>query len=109
MIGRDEARPGTRRDETARSVCGKFIVRFGIDIIEVAKNPQLIVADFVLESRITAPALLLRPRARIQVEVKTRKNAAWCVPGTTRAVDIIARRCESVGTIRRRAENGRSR
>src|SRR5262249_3194530 len=102
MIGRDEARRRTRRDETARSVWRKFVVRFGIHIIEIAKKPQLIVADFVLESRITAPALLSRPRARIQVEVKPRQNAT---PYTSRVINIIARRAESIGIIRRRAEN----
>src|SRR5437870_2239087 len=63
MIGRDEEHRGTRRLEIARGYWRKFIMRFGIHIIEVAKNPQLIVADLVLECGIPTPALLLRIRA----------------------------------------------
>src|SRR3989454_8505210 len=63
MIGRDEEGKYPRRLEIARGLWRKFIVRFGIHIIEVAENPQLIVADLVLESRVTAPAFLLRIRA----------------------------------------------
>ena len=56
---RDVARKGTRRLEIAGGLWRKFIVCFGIHVIEVAKNPELIIADFMLESRITAPAFLL--------------------------------------------------
>ena len=63
MIGRDEEGQPTGHLERARGGWRKFIVRFGIHVIEVAKNPQLIVADFLLESRIPARALLLRVRS----------------------------------------------
>ena len=108
MIGRDEARRGTRRDEIARSVWRKFVVRFGFHIIEIAEKPQLIVADFVLESRIPAPALLSRIRAGIQVEVKTRKQTGRR-PDAVPEINIIACWTESVGIIWRRAEDCRSR
>ena len=96
MIGRDVARRGTRRDEIARSIWRKFIVRFGIHIIEVAKKPQLIVADFMLESRITAPALLSRIRAGIQVKVKAGQQGTWIGRKSPylggKIVNIVARR-----------------
>ena len=59
MIGRDEERRRTRRQKIARGYWRKFIVRLRIHIIEVAVNPELIVAHLGFESRITAPALLL--------------------------------------------------
>ena len=59
MIGRDEERYLTRRLEVARGNWRKFIVRLGIHIIEVAIDPELIVAHLGFESRITAPAFLL--------------------------------------------------
>src|SRR5207249_1269529 len=57
---RDVERRETRQLETAGSDWRKFIVRFGIHIVEVAKKPQLIVANLMFESGITTPALLLR-------------------------------------------------
>ena|SRR6266566_3330609 len=98
MIGRDEERQLTRHLEIARGGWRKFIVRFGINIIEVAKNPQLIVADFALESRIPAPALLLWVRARIEVEVKSGEYAKRC-PDAARSVKIIGCWNQSVGII----------
>src|SRR5438552_6515294 len=86
---RDVERWGTRQLEIARGYWRKLIVRFGIYIVEVAKNPQLIVADLVLESRVTAPAFLLRIRTRIQIEVKPWKNAKRR-PRTTPEINIIA-------------------
>ena len=56
---RDVERYLTRRLEIARGDWRKFVVRLGIHIKEVAKNPQLIVTDLGLERRIPAPALLL--------------------------------------------------
>ena len=70
MIGRDVARRGTRRLEIARSVWRKFIVRFGIHIIEVAKKPQLIVADFVLKRRITAQRSCLGNELEYRLKLK---------------------------------------
>src|SRR5437660_6609866 len=86
---RDVERWGTRQLEIARGYWRKLIVRFGIYIVEVAKNPQLIIADLVFESRVTTPAFLLRIRAGIQIEVKPWKNAKRR-PGTTAKINIIA-------------------
>ena len=57
---RDVERWGTRQLETARGDWRKFIVRFGIHVVEVAEKPQLIVANLMFVSGVTAPALLLR-------------------------------------------------
>src|SRR6266566_7754992 len=103
MIGRDEERHPARRLEIARGGWRKFVVRFGIHIIEVGKNPELIVTDLVLESRVPAPALLLRIRARVEIEVKPGKNTE-SGPRTTVVEDIVGRRNQSVGIIRRRAK-----
>src|SRR5947208_16357695 len=103
VIWRDEEYRGTRRLEIARGYWRKFIVRFCIHVVEVAKNPQLIIADFVLESRIPAPALLLRIRARIDVEVKPGQNTEGG-PRRTVVEDIVGRWNQSVGIIRRRAK-----
>ena len=103
MIGGDEERQPARRLERARGSWRKFIVRFCIHIVEVAKNPQLIIADFVFESRISAPALLLRIRARIEVEVKSRENTEGG-PWTTVVEDVVGRWNQPAGVIRRRAK-----
>src|SRR3989442_1078953 len=104
MIWRDVVRYCERIKEIAGSLRGKFIVAFVIHIIEVTKNPQLIVADLVLDRRITAPAFLFRIRAREGVKVKARKDASRR-PWTASGVNIIACRNESVGKIRRRAKD----
>src|SRR5437667_3944317 len=103
MIGRDEERQPTRRLEIARGGWRKYIVRFGVHIIEVAKNPHLIIAEFVLERRIPPPALLLGIRARVEVEVKPGKNTEGG-PRTTVVEDVVGRWNQSVGIIRRRAK-----
>src|SRR5438552_12089865 len=103
MIGRDEKRQPTKHLKRAGGRRRKFIVRFCIHVVEVAKNPQLIIADFVLESRIPAPALLLRIRARIDVEVKPGQNTEGG-PRRTVVEDIVGRWNQSVGIIRRRAK-----
>src|SRR5438552_7559746 len=101
MIRRDEDRHPARRLEIARGGWRKFIVRFGIYIIEVAKNPELIVADLGLERRVPAPALLLRIRARVEIEVKPGQNAERRSRSPP-VVDVIARWNQSVGIVRRR-------
>src|SRR5438309_570446 len=103
MIGRDVERQPARRLEIARGGWRKYIVRFGIHVIEVAKNPQLIIADFVLERRIPAPALLLWIRARIEVEVKSGENTGGG-PRTTVVEDVVGRWNQPAGVIRRRAK-----
>ena len=55
---RDEERRGARCFEIAGGAWSKFIMRFGIHIEKVAKNPQLIIADLVLERCVTTPAFL---------------------------------------------------
>ncbi len=70
MIGRDEDRRRARSLEIACGDWRKFVMRFRIDIIKVAVNPQLIVADLIFERRIAAPAFLLRERTREGVKVK---------------------------------------
>src|SRR5206468_5864011 len=102
--GGDEERLLTRGLEIARGGWRKYIVRFGIHIIEVAKNPQLIIADFVLERRIPAPALLLRIRARIEVKVKSGKQTAEArnpPDKLFRVIKIAACRKKSVSAVRR--------
>ena len=89
-------RAGTHRFE--------FVVLLHVGIIKVAENPELIVTELVLESGITAPALLFRIRAGERVKVKAGKqpersaNRSW-------AVDPVACRSQSVRKIRRCAED----
>ena len=62
-MGRDENDRAARGYKAACGYWRKLIMRFRIHIVEVAKESQLIVADLRFESRIPAPALLLRIRA----------------------------------------------
>ncbi len=60
MIGRNEDRKITRGFEIARGAWREFIMRLCIDIKKVAVNLELIVADLIIERRITTPAFLCR-------------------------------------------------
>src|SRR5205809_6374666 len=104
MVGRDERRQPTKDEKGAGGRRRRFVVRFCIHVVEDAKNPQLIIADFVLESHIPAPALLLRIRARIEVEVKSGEYAKHC-PDGARSVKVIGYWNQSVSIIRRRPKD----
>src|SRR5439155_5087902 len=79
---RDSARErGMRRDvectlarilEWTRGGGRKFVMRLHPGVIEVAENPKLIIADFVLECHVTAPAFLGGKGTRERVKVKAR-------------------------------------
>src|SRR6266446_3680055 len=60
MIGRDEEGKLARGLEIARGAWCEFIMRLCFDIKKVAVNLQLIVADLIIERRITTPAFLCR-------------------------------------------------
>ena len=74
--------------ETIGGVGREFVVLLHVGIVKIAVNPQLIVADLLLERRIAAPALLLWERARESVEVKAREYTARR-PGTSSKVNIV--------------------
>src|SRR6266516_11605 len=105
---RDSARQrGMRRDvectlarilEWTRGGGRKFVMRLHPGVIEVAENPKLIIADFVLERRVAAPAFLGGKRTGERVKVKAREQTEG-TPDTSRAVNVIACRSRSVGEV----------
>src|ERR1700746_1690076 len=76
MIWRDEDRKRPRGLEIAGGVCRQFVMRFPIHIIKVAVNLKLVVADLIVERRITTPAFLFREGSLERVKVKARQLAA---------------------------------
>src|SRR5438309_1037545 len=94
---RDSARQrGMRRDvectlarilKWARGGGRKFVMRLHPGVIEVAENPKLIIADFVLERRVAAPAFLVGKRTGERVKVKGREQTE-VTPDTSRAVNV---------------------
>src|ERR1700745_1908999 len=76
MIGRDEDRKRPRGLEIAGGVWRQFVMRFPIHIIKVAINLKLIVADLIVERRITTPAFLFREGSLERVKVKAGQVAA---------------------------------
>src|SRR5262249_50955441 len=102
MIGRDVDRQLPRRLERPRRGWRKLIVRLGVHIIKITEDPQLIVADFVLEGSITAPAFLRRKRAREGVEVKAGEYSPKAPRGARRVAtvnDVISGRGQSVAPV----------
>ena len=89
MIGRDGDCALALGYETVGGIRREFVVLLHVGIIKIAVNLELIVADFLVEGRIAAPAFLLRERTREGVEVKAREQPARR-PGTSSKVDIVA-------------------
>ena len=100
MIGRYEERRRARGLERARGVWRQFIMRLCVHIIKVAVNLKQVVADLIIERRITAPAFLCREVARAGVKVKPNELIAR-TPETFRRVEILAGRGQSITTVRR--------
>src|SRR5260370_31471904 len=101
MIGRDEEGKLAGGLESAGGVWRQFVMRFPIHIIKFAINLKLIVADLIVERRITTPAFLFREGSLERVKVKAGQLAAERSDSGFVVEKELGYRSATVGTGRR--------